>query len=85
MITEFNLSNFTLRYLTRLGLMPIVKTRIEEHNNGNLIDFIKHNSFHLAGIFYWKRTPEGHSYWHVLKEKIDYEYKKISTNKITKT
>ena len=73
-------SDFTLRYLTRRGMMPLIAKRVKDDSGENVLDDLRLKRFRLSSLFYWKNTPEGHEFWQELNKKIIEEYKKIEGN-----
>ena len=73
-------SDFTLRYLTRRGMMPLIAKRIKDDTGENILDYLKLKRLRLLSLFYWKHTPEGHEFWQELNKKIIEEYEKLEGN-----
>ena len=75
-------SDFTLRYLTRRGLTPLVFKRIiESTGTGTPTEIIKRGGFNLATMFYWTSTPEGHMFWQNLHREIREKFWELSQEK----
>ena len=76
-----NFSDFTLRYLTRRGMMPLIAKRVKDGGGENILDrLLRQKCFRLSSLFYWERTPEGHEFWQELNKKIIEEYEKLEGN-----
>ena len=74
-------SDFTLRYLTRRGMMSLIAKRVKDDSGENVLDcLLRQKCFRLSSLFYWQQTPEGHEFWQELNKKIIEEYEKLNGN-----